>query len=318
MDAAERRPHLVLAIGVLAVSSAAIWVRLSALPPSVLAFYRLFFSALGLAPVLLVARRSRSEPRPGAGVGKAGRDWVGWAALAGASLAAHWAVWFASLARTSVLSSTVLVTTQPVWVVLLARALWGERLGRGRAAALAVALAGSATVAVADGLRQAGAPAAGPPHSLGGDGLALLAAVLVSVYLLVGQRLRARVPLAEYLAVVYAAGAAVLLAVNLLLGQPVWGWPGRELAIALGLAVVPTLVGHSALNLVIARLGAATVATAILGEPVGASLLALLLFGEVPGILHGAGAALVLAGIYRFTAPARPAARGEGEVHAAS
>ncbi|NLG68173.1 MAG: DMT family transporter [Firmicutes bacterium] len=213
----------------------------------------------------------------------------------------------------------MLVTTQPLWVVLLGWILWRQRLGRARAAALAVALAGGMLVAVADGLRAASdAGAAGAKHSLYGDALALLAAVLVSVYLLVGQRLRATVPLVEYLAVVYTAGAVSLGLANVLLGQPVWGWPSHEVGIGLGLAVVPTLIGHSALNMVVARLGAATVATAVLGEPVGASLLALLLFGEAPGALHWLGAALVLAGIYLFAAPPRqPQDRGE-RVHAPS
>ncbi len=318
MRFAEGRPHLILAVGVLAVSSAAIWVRLSELPSSVLAFYRLGFSAVGAAGAALVAgARRRQRARPPAT--PTGRAWAWWAALAGVSLAAHWSLWFASLDLTSVLSSTVLVTTQPLWVVLLGWLLWRQRLGRARAAGLAVALAGGLLVAVADGLRAASEPgAAGASHSLYGDALALLAAVLVSVYLLVGQRLRATVPLVEYLAVVYTAGAASLGLANVVLGQPVWGWPSHEVGIGLGLAVVPTLIGHSALNMVVARLGAATVATAVLGEPVGASLLALLLFGEAPGALHWLGAALVLAGIYLFAAPPRqPQDRGE-QVHAPS
>ncbi|HEY8424988.1 MAG TPA: DMT family transporter [Limnochordales bacterium] len=308
---------MTLAVGVLAVSSAAIWVRLSELPPSVLAFYRMGLSAVGMVGVALVAgARRRQRPEP---AGMTGRAWAPWAALAGVSLAAHWSLWFASLDLTSVLSSTVLVTTQPLWVVLLGWILWRQRLGRARAAALAVALAGGMLVAVADGLRAASdAGVAGAKHSLYGDALALLAAVLVSVYLLVGQRLREMVPLVEYLRVVYASGAVTLGLINVLLGQPLWGWPSREVGIGLGLAVVPTLIGHSALNMVVARLGAATVATAVLAEPVGASLLALLLFGEAPGALHWLGAALVLAGIYLFAAPPRqPQDRG-GNAYAPS
>lgn len=320
MDALERRSYLSLAVGVAAVSSAAIFVRLSELPPSVLAFYRLAFSAAAMgaaAVVALAARRGRARgtaPHP---------RWPLWAALAGVSLAAHWSVWFASLGLTSVLSSTVLVTTQPLWVVLLGWVLWRQRIGRHQAVALALAMGGGVVIALADARGAPGAEAAAQaalqaPHGVYGDALALLAAALVSVYLLVGQRLRATTPLVDYLAVVYASGSAALLAVNAALGLPVAGWPAREVWVGVGLAAVPTLVGHSALNLVVARLGASTVATAVLAEPVGASVLALLLFGEWPGTLHWVGAAMILGGIYLFTAPERAPARGEGEKARAS
>lgn len=308
-DWGERRPYLALAIGVLAVSSAAIWVRASALPPVVLAFYRLAFAAAGLWAVWVAGavrgRRSRFDGPP---------RWRRWAIVAGMSLAAHWSVWFASLRLTSVLSSTVLVTTQPVWVVLLAWALWRERVRVAQAGGLAVALAGSAVIAAADAWHagRSGDPAAALAEAfstggLAGDFLALLAAVLVSVYLLTGQRLRPRVPLLPYLLVVYTTGALALVPVCLATGQSLAGWPWREMAVALGLAVIPTLVGHSALNLVVGRVGASVVATAVLGEPVGASALALVLFGEWPSALHVAGAGLILAGIYLFAAPVRAA-----------
>lgn len=302
------RPFLVLAVGVAAVSSAAIWVRYASLPPTVLAFYRLGFSALALWPAALLRVRSA------AGVFRP-PGWVSLAALAGVSLAAHWAVWFRSLELTSVLSSTVLVTTQPLWVVGLAYILWREPVGRERAGALGLALAGSVGIATADAtLGAAGGPAAGRAspagHDLYGDMLALLAAALVSVYLLVGQKLRPRVSLVPYLCVVYTAGALSLAVTAAATGTPLWGWPAGQVLVGLGMAVVPTLIGHSALNLVVGRLGAATVATAVLGEPVGASLLAAALFREVPGPLHWLGAAAILAGIYRFSARPAPPRQG--------
>ncbi|WP_324715697.1 DMT family transporter [Carboxydochorda subterranea] len=315
-DASDRRAYPLLAVGVAAVSSAAIWVRLSELPPVVLAFYRLAFAAAALGLVLggqkLLGRGARSS----SGASPPPRGWWRWAALAGVSLAAHWSIWFASLGMTSVLSSTVLVTTQPLWVVLLAWLLWRERIGRGQAAALGVALAGSAAVAGADALAPGRlgpqpAEAMWSSHSLAGDALALAAAVLVSVYLLVGQRLRPHVPLLEYLGVVYGAGAATLLGVAWGLGVPVAGWPAREMWLGAGIAAVPTLIGHSALNAVVGRLGASVVATAVLGEPVGASVLALALFGEWPSALHWVGAAMILGGIYLFTRRSRVGAPGE-------
>lgn len=314
MSRLEARPYLVLAIGVAAVSSAAIWVRLSNLPPLVLAFYRLGFSAAALWPLWLAGRRQGR----GAGAPAEGGPhlWRLWAAVAGVSLSAHWSVWFASLELTSVLSSTVLVTTQPLFVVLVSWLLWRQRISRGQSAALSMALLGGVVIASADALAGGSSGAARAPaglagESLYGDALALLAAALVSVYLLVGQRLRARVALLDYLTVVYSAGALALLAVARLLNLPLWGYPSREVWVGLGIAAVPTLIGHSALNAVVARLGASTVATAVLGEPVGASVLALVLFREWPTLLHWLGAAMILAGIYLFSLPTRNSSRRE-------
>ena len=310
----DAHPYAVLILGVAAVSSSAIWARLSELPAPVLAFYRLGFSALLLWPAFAWHVRRFGLPvyPPG---------WLRAAALAGVSLAAHWAVWFASLSMTTVLSATVLVTTQPLFVVALAYALWRERLKPGQPAALALAAFGAVMIALGDagawrGPLAApsagaalGAAAAGRPqggHSLQGDVLALLAAGLVSVYLLTGQHLRRRVPLVPYLTVVYTVGAFALLVADAAAGMPLLGWPPREVGVGLGIAVVPTLVGHSALNLVVGRLGASTVATAVLGEPIGASLLAFFLFQEAPGLLHGVGAGCILTGVYLFALRGRP------------
>ncbi|HEY8487078.1 MAG TPA: DMT family transporter [Limnochordales bacterium] len=296
-------PHAILALGVAAVSSAALWVRWSHLPPAILAFYRLLFAALCLWPLAGWQLRRYGFPRQPAG-------WVAIAAVAGVSLAAHWTVWFASLGMTTVLHATVLVATQPLFVMAASRLLWGQRLQPGQLGALAVCGLGVGGLALGQVAATGGSgPATG---SLAGDLLALAAAALASVYLLCGQHVRRWVAVAPYLSVVYSTGALAAASAAAGMGLPLFGWPVRELAVGLGMAAVPTLLGHSAFHAVIARLGATTVATAVLGEPVGATLLAFLLLGEVPSGVALAGAACTLVGLYRFMVRGRAVERGAG------
>jgi drug/metabolite transporter (DMT)-like permease len=115
--------------------------------------------------------------------------------------------------------------------------------------------------------------------------------------LLVGRRLRADLGLVPYVTVVYSAAAVILLALMAAAGQGFLGLsPATCLWIAL-LALVPQLLGHSSFYWALRWLPASLVAVALLGEPIGSSLLAWALLREVPGPVTLAGAALILAGI---------------------
>src|SRR5699024_3708780 len=107
------QPVLALALGILAVSTAAIFIRYAQAeaPSLVIAAYRLSLAALLIAPFALSRRRAEL-----AALGR--RDlWL--ALLSGFFLALHFAPWITSLEYTTVASSVVLVTTTPLWVALL-------------------------------------------------------------------------------------------------------------------------------------------------------------------------------------------------------
>ncbi|HLT59196.1 MAG: DMT family transporter [Limnochordales bacterium] len=286
MGRAETPRHIyaLIALGVVAVSSSAVLVKLSSTPPVALAFYRLVLTWLLLAPVVL-ARQGRALLAPGA------RD-VGAAVAAGVFLALHYAVWFASLRLTSVASATVLVTTQPIWVMLMAYLLWREKTAPASLLGIAIALGGVYLIG-ADALEAAGG-------RLLGDALAVAAAILVSVYLLIGQRVRRRVPLLVYVFWLYGAAAATLGVAALVMGVPLTGHGPSEWLIFFGLAVGPTLLGHTVFNWALQHVPASVVAVSVLGEPVGATLLALLVLAEVPEPIQVAGGALILTGILVF------------------
>jgi len=282
-----RRPLAVLALSVVGISFAAPLVRLSANSGLVVAVWRLAFSLVVVGVAVLVTGGWRQWRRLG------GRE-VAVALGAGAMLALHFWSWNTSLALTSVAASVVLVNLQPAVVVALSAAWLGERPTRGQLGGIALAVLGAIVVGAFDA-RQAG-PAGG--RAMLGDLLALGGAVTAAVYYVAGRRLRQVLDLWPYVALVYGACFAVLLAIALARGASLAPQPPRELLIFAGLALGPMLLGHTGMNWALKHLPAYVVNLTVLGEPVGATLLALALPGirEVPGAHTLVGGAMILAG----------------------
>lgn len=272
-------------------------MRYSEAPSVAIAFHRLLYATLLLAPVaLLLARRELAALAP--------RDWVG-LGLVGAVLAVHFAAWISSLALTSVASSVFLVTLHPVFVAIASHRLFGEGVGRAGFAGIGLALVGGLVIVAGD--------AGGGSDPLLGDLLAFGGGLAAAVYFLAGRGYRRRLGLVAYVTPVYAAASLFLLLLLVLLpppfGGPVAGYAPREHLLFLALAVVPMILGHTILNWALRYVTAPVIATTILGEPIGASLLALLLLREAPSIPTLLGGGLVLAGIaiVALSAPPPPA-----------
>lgn len=291
-------PILALGMAILAVSAASILIRMAQqdAPSLVIAAYRLGFATLLLAPTAL--SRHWGEIRA--------LSWkaLGGLVLSGAFLALHFAAWITSLEHTSVAISSVLVTTTPLWVALLSTLALGERLPRGVVLGLGAALAGGMIVALSQTCAWGGGRLACDwQASWGGQGLwgsllALLGAVFASGYLLIGRRMRASLSLAAYTFVVYGSAAVCLWAAVLISRLPAGGYPLSTYGWMLALAVFPQLIGHSTYNWALRYVSATVVSVSLLGEPIGASLLAVVLLGEVPGAVELVGGALILVGIF--------------------
>ncbi len=289
------RTYAVLAGGVAIVSTASILVRFAqtqGVPSLAIAAWRMTLAALVLMPLMLV--RSRTE------LGALSRrDW--WlAAAAGVFLAAHFASWIVSLEHTSVASSVALVTTNPIWIALFSLLVLRERIPALRALAVALSLAGSGIVLWAD----TGAAAVGAANPLLGNLLALLGSLTMCGYLLLGRRLRAHVSVLAYIGVVYAVAALCLMALAVATGTRMGGYPYFAWILLAAMALGPQLLGHGAFNYALKHVSATMIALAVLGEPIGSTVLAWLLFGENVGLLKFAGMTLLLFGIFL-------AARGE-------
>jgi drug/metabolite transporter (DMT)-like permease len=291
---ADRTPPMAaLAVAIVAVSTSAILIRFSDAPPAVAAFYRVAFTVGLLGPFAVTGGRD-------ALVSLSARDALV-AGVTGVALAAHFAAWFQSVELTSVAASVTLVQSQPLFVAVGAALLLGERIGRRKAAGIAVALAGMVVMSLGDLL--AGAALAGP-RPLAGDLLAVVGAVMAAAYVLAGRSLRQRVPLVPYVTVVYSACSLALLAFVVSRGRSLGPYPSREWLLFLGMAVGPGIFGHTVINWALEHVESSVVSVSLLGEPVGSTLLAVALLAEVPSAVTLAGGAVVLAGIY-VTAGAR-------------
>jgi drug/metabolite transporter (DMT)-like permease len=270
-----------LALGVVAVACSSILIRLSDAPSLSIAFYRNAIAAAVLLPVALA--RHRKELRA-----LSTRQW-GVAVLAGAFLAVHFALWIPSLEYTTVAASTVLVTTQPVWVALIGRAL-GESVSRRGLLGIGLSLVGAVVISGGDlGLSR---------RAAFGDVLALLGAVMAAAYFVSGRSVRPRLSLVPYVAIAYTTCAVLLAGVVAAGGEPFGGFGAGDWLLFALMAVIPQFLGHTVFNYLLAEVEASVVAIAVTGEPVGASLLALAFFGEVPRWTAFGGGALILGGIY--------------------
>ncbi len=277
----SRRHLALLALGVVAVSFSSILIRWAEAPPLSVAFYRNVMAAAVLLPLALV--RHREELRA-----LSARQW-GIALLAGGLLAAHFALWIPSLAYTTVAASTVLVTTQPVWVALIGRAL-GETVSRRSVVGIGLALVGAVVISWGDlGLSR---------RAAFGDLLATLGAIAAAGYFLSGRNLRQRLSLPSYTGIVYTTCAAILAVVMLLADAPFTGFEPKVWGLFVLMALVPQVLGHTVFNYLLGHVEAGVIAIGVAGEPVGATLLAFLFFQEVPLWTAFSGGALILAGIY--------------------
>ena len=290
-------PFVALAFGILAVSTAAIFIRFaqSEAPSLVIAAYRMGLSALILAPYAWL--RHRQELR------RLDRRSLALAALSGLFLALHFAAWITSLEFTTVASSVVLVTTTPLWVALLSPFFLKESLTRPVLLGLGLALSGGLVVGLSDAcVWQAGlvCPSLGEMlrgQAFLGDALALFGAWMAASYIMIGRSLRMQLSLGAYIFVVYSMAALVLLGLVLWSGQPLGGYSPSTYGWFLLLAVVPQLFGHTVFNWALRYISAAYVSVTLLGEPVGSTILAYFLLQESPTWIKMIGAILILTGI---------------------
>lgn len=277
-------PLLVIFIGVLSVSASAIFVKLSTAESGTIAFYRMFLSVLIMLPLFLKNNlHELKEIRS--------RDWL-FSTIAGVLLAFHFILWFESLRYTSVASSTVLVTLQPLFAIFGTYFFFKEKITLKSVLAMVIAIGGSFLISWGD--FQVGGTA------FYGDILALIACALVTGYMLFGQDLRRRIGLTTYTIIVYTVSAITLAFYMLVKGESFttddpmnWLW-------FLLLAIVPNLLGHNLFNWALKYVSANTISIAILFEPVGASIMAFFVFGEVLISSQYIGGAIVILGILLY------------------
>ncbi len=273
--------YLSLLVASIAVSWAAIIIRIADADPISTAFYRMLFSTIIFAPMAApgllnsLMRLSRSE--------------VFLLVLSGIFLGLHFATWIMSLFYTTVSNSVILVATQPFFVAIIEAVFWKEKITRRAIAGMFLAFIGMFIISYSD--FQFGG------DHLFGDLLALIGAFCAGAYLLMGRRLRQKMDNRHYVFPVHLVAAATLLIIVLLADSPLGGFTPKVWILFLLLALIPTVIGHNLYNYLLKYIKAHLVAVTILGEPIGATILAALIFAEYPPWATYVGGILILIGI---------------------
>ncbi len=276
------RLALVMGVGLAAVSLSAIFIRLADAPGVVVAAYRMVLASLILLPWTLRALKRTPLTRQNAG----------YAVLAGLLLGVHFATWISSLSYTSVAASTSLGTTTPVWVAVMSWLVLGFAPSFSTLLGMLIAILGGALIGFGGGVSEASSA------PLTGNVLALIGAVAAAAYLLLGRAAQNRgLGLQAYIGVAYGVAALSLVPLPLLLGLSYSAYSPTTFFWILLLALIPQLIGHTSYNYAVKHLDPAVVATVILLEPIGASLLAMIFFTEIPPLPTLVGAFVLLIGV---------------------
>lgn len=295
LDQPKFNPYLVVLLGVLAAGFSSIFTKLAEAPPLIIAAYRLGFTLLLIGVPTYVTGRQE--------IRNINRKDLGLACLSGFFLALHFAVWITSLNYTSVASSTVLVTMQPLFVISGGYFLYGEKVGKVGLLGAALALLGSVVIGIND--FQVGGQA------LWGDILAFAGAIFVAVYVLIGRKLRATMSVLPYTFLVYGSSTVILVLMNVFVGSPFYPYSPMTWFWFLCLAIFPTIFGHSLFSWALKYVKAAVVSVSILGEPVGATILAYFIFNEVPSAMQLLGGSIIITGLCIFiTSQRKPEGKG--------
>jgi drug/metabolite transporter (DMT)-like permease len=276
-----RSRYVALFIGIAAVSTGAIFARLANAHPIVIAAYRTGLSTVILIPI--------AWWKAGDEIRNLSVKDLSLAGLSGFFLSLHFALWISSLNYTSIANSVVLVNTNPLWVALFSFFMAGRRLKVSSIAGIFLGVAGGAVIG-ADDYKSDGA--------LFGDLLAVAGGICAALYLLLGKNLRERLSLVAYITLCYGSAALFLWTAVIFSGLRITGYDAGTVASFFGLAIISQLTGHTCFNWALKWFSPGLVAVTLLGEPVGSSILAYIIFGEKFTMLKIVGGAMILAAIY--------------------
>ena len=272
----------ILIIGIIGVSTGSIFARLADAPALVTAAYRVGLASLIIVP--LAAWKARDELRS-----LSFRD-IRLAVLSGFFLALHFAIWISSLDYTAIANSVVLVNTIPLWVGLFTPLIAKDRLARATLISIIVSVVGGVIIGFGD--------FATGGRALLGDLLAVIGAICAAIYLLIGRNLRRKLSLISYVALCYGSAALFLWLVVLSLKLPLTGYSTQTVTAFWAMALISQIMGHTSYNWALKWFSAGFVAVALLGEPIGATIMAYIIFDEGLTWVKSIGALLILSAIY--------------------
>lgn len=272
-----------LTISIIAISFAAIFVKWSEAPSTVLSMYRMYFACILLLPIVWINRAHFKKLTI--------NEWM-FLALSGACLGLHFALWFASLKLTTVASSTIILALQPIVALLGGFLFYKERVGLGTLVTIGVSCLGVAMIGWGD-------LGGHSRDAIIGDILSFLCVIAVVGYLLIGQNKVKHMSHWIYSFTVFFFAGFFLHIFNLTTSTSVTNYAPKEWGIFLLLAIFPT-IAHVIFNYLLAYVNSTTISMSVLGEPVGATILAAILLGERLTTLQLIGGLFVLCGVMVF------------------
>jgi len=293
---------LVVIFGILSVSTSSIFIRFAqadSVNSMVIASARLTVASLILAPLALT--RYWQELR------QVSKKDLALGAFSGFFLALHFMSWITSLEFTTIISSVVLVTTTPLWVAILAPFLLKEKVNSGLVLGMALALVGGLLIALSDSCTWTGGFSCAPfsdilnGNSFIGNLLATLGAWMAAGYILIGRQLRSKLSLIPYIFIVYGFAAVFSMAFVIGMAYQITGFAPKTYLWLMLLGLVPQLFGHSSFNWALKYLNATMVSVLLFGEPIGSTILGILVYNEIPPLLSILGGVLILIGIFITT-----------------
>lgn len=284
MKTRDINSYAALIAGILSVSFAATFIRLADAAPAFIAALRMIIASVLLLPWALSSKDFRREIKE-----LLKRDAV-LLGLSGLFLSLHFLLWITSLSHTGVASSVAFVATSPLFVALYSVIVLREGVSKLFWLGLAVSVAGGIILGGVDLLDGSG--------SWVGDVLAIGGALAGAGYFLVGSRLRKSLSLITYIFPVYSVAGIILGLLALSFGITASGIGRNTYFYCFLLALVCQVGGHSLFNWALKSLKATVVTIATLGEPVGASVIALLVLRESPSVSQVIGGGFILAGIF--------------------
>ncbi|MCC6298945.1 MAG: DMT family transporter [Anaerolineales bacterium] len=273
--------YAALGVGVLALSFSAMFVRWADAPGPVIGFYRVLIATVLFVP-FLVQRQKKAPPLQ--------LRWLWFPILAGLFTALDFATWNTAVKFTTAAKATLLGNTAPLWVALIALIVFRERLRGTFWFGLLLALIGAALVV--------GENFAENLSVNFGDLLASAAAVFYAIYQLITQRGRIFLDPFRYTWFVGLSAAVFLCAINLILGNSLFGYSSKTWLIFFATAIVSQMIGYLAVSYSLGHLPASVVSPTLIAQPILTAVLAIPLLGEIPTPTQWLGGAIALAGIY--------------------
>ena len=276
-------PNLALLISIIAVSTASILIRWTDAPPLAIASYRMLLSVAMLMP-FFIQENGIEKLR------KQGSRAIFNLFLVGVVLAIHFASWITSLGLTSVASSVIFVHIDPIFVAIISHFFLDDKITRQTLVGIVISFIGISVIAMGD--------AGEGTSNLTGDILALIGGIMLGLYILGGRFYRKNLDLTTYVTPVYSVAAVILILMSLITGTQLTGFSYSTYGLFFLIALIPMIFGHTLYNWVLRYLSAPVVSLSLLGEPVGASILAFLLLGETPNSFTIFGGGITLLGIF--------------------